>query len=177
MKHVFLTVTELNALVLCVLNCSSVNVELHHSLKYVCKLCCEKHILYNTHINININGLEKAVYSTQANKNKKCACSDISLKWHYAASYTFSGTFKVKYPVRDAKSGSSFIQNSGTWIWQHLFIYFSIGCYTFRSSSEMKCSVSDTKRLIAFETEVTPTINRTDSVNKSKYGIKTHFVK
>ncbi len=26
-----------------------------------------KNILYNTHINIDINGLEKAVYSTQAN--------------------------------------------------------------------------------------------------------------
>lgn len=105
-------------------------------------------------------------------KKKKSACGDISSKWHYAASYTFPGTFKVKYPVSDAKSGFSFIQNSGTWIWQHVL---SIGCFTFRSSSEMKCSMSDTKRLMhfAFENKV----NLSDSVNKSKYGIKTHLVK
>lgn len=49
---------------------------------------------------------------------------------------------------------------------------FYVGC-TYHGSSEMKCSVSGTARLmIAFENNVAPklnpTLNLTDSVNKSQ---------
>lgn len=116
----------------------------HNSLKYVCKLCCEKPILYNTHIKYIYQWPGKAVYSTQANWKKNLPVvtflqNDIMLLLTHFVALSKWNILWVMLKV-DSVLSKTVEHESGK------KIFFFIGCFTFRSSSEMKCSVSDTKR-------------------------------
>ncbi len=54
-------------------------------------------------------------------------------------------------------------------------IFFNTGYCTYHGSSEMKCPMSRAKKLNNIPPALNPTLNLSDSVNKTKFEIKTNL--
>lgn len=148
----------------------------HNSLKYVCKLCCEKPILYNTHIKYIYQWPGKAVYSTQANWKKNLPVvtflqNDIMLLLTHFLALSKWNILWVMLKL-DSVLSKTVEHESGKKKMSLVVLHFEV----VRKLNVQWVTLKG-ECTIAFETKVPPTINITDSVNKSKYGIKTHLVK